>query len=256
MIRNVASLVLVGVIAVVLGAGDLPAAATPQRTGIVGGQLVPDNRFPWMVRLSMGCGGALTAPRVVLTAGHCVTGSGPNTGILATAGVTDLHSAGAITARSVKVIRDPGFLAETRGDDWAVIQLDHPLALPTLSLSPGGDAGPFTILGWGQTSEAARRQETRLRYATVPLVSDATCASDYARVNVRLVADEMICAAGRASTAARATRVARWSAAPVATSGCRSASSAGDWAAPGPAIPASTARSPPSARGSGRPPGS
>lgn len=197
MIRNVASLVLVGVIAVVLGAGDLPAAATPQRTGIVGGQLVPDNRFPWMVRLSMGCGGALTAPRVVLTAGHCVTGSGPNTGILATAGVTDLHSAGAITARSVKVIRDPGFLAETRGDDWAVIQLDHPLALPTLSLSPGGDAGPFTILGWGQTSEAARRQETRLRYATVPLVSDATCASDYARVNVRLVADEMICAAGR-----------------------------------------------------------
>ena len=196
MVRNVASLVLVGVLAVVLGAGDLPAAAAPPRGAIVGGVLVPDNRFPWMVRLSMGCGGALTAPRVVLTAAHCVTGSGPDTSIQVTAGVTDLNSAGAITARSVKVFRAPGFLAETRGDDWAVIQLDHPLALPVLALSPGGDAGRFTILGWGQIRETARRQETKLRYATVPLVPDATCASDYAEVNVHLVAAEMICAAG------------------------------------------------------------
>src|SRR5689334_2370142 len=100
MVRNTASLFVLGVLAVALGAGDVPARAAgdavpaqatsgavpgrvaggavpgrvagdaPPRAEVVGGDLVPDSRFPWMVRLSMGCGGALTAPRVVLTAGH------------------------------------------------------------------------------------------------------------------------------------------------------------------------------------------
>jgi secreted trypsin-like serine protease len=201
MVRNVVSLVLVGVTAVVLGAGDVPARAggtAPHRTGVVGGDLVPDSRFPWMVRLSMGCGGALTAPRVVLTAGHCVTGSGPDDSIGVTAGVTDLGSAAAITARSVRVIRAPGFRDETRGDDWAVIQLDHPIERPTLPLTrgPAGDAGPFTIMGWGQISEVSLRQQTKLRYASVPIVPDRACAAEYKKAGVQLVADEQICAGG------------------------------------------------------------
>ena len=207
MVRNAASLLLLGVVAIALGAGDVPAEATdsaaparlgPSRAEVVGGDLVPDGRFPWMVRLSMGCGGALTAPRVVLTAGHCVDGSGPDNGIRVTAGVTDLKSTAAITARSVQVIRAPGFSDETRGDDWAVIQLDRALDLPTLTLTrgPAGDRGRFTIMGWGQISEAALRQQTQLRYASVPIVPDRTCAAEYAKAGVQLVAEEQICAGG------------------------------------------------------------
>jgi secreted trypsin-like serine protease len=151
---------LIGILAIVGGLGEMPANAAPSRSGIVGGDLVPDGRFPWMVRLSMGCGDA-------------------------------------VTAKSVSVIRAPGFVDETRGNDWAVILLDRPLALPTLPLSHGGDSGRFTIMGWGQISEAVVRQETRLRYATVPLVTDADCTKDYGKIDVSLVDDQMICAGGR-----------------------------------------------------------
>src|SRR5438552_628489 len=56
---------------------------------VVGGTRAAQGEFPWMVRLSMGCGGALYTQQIVLTAAHCVGGSGPNAGITATAGVVD-----------------------------------------------------------------------------------------------------------------------------------------------------------------------
>jgi secreted trypsin-like serine protease len=220
MVWNAASLVLLGVLAVVVGAGDAPAradsgaaparadstvapvrpaGAAPHRAEVVGGDPVSDSRFPWMVRLSMGCGGALTAPRVVLTAGHCVQGSGPDQKIGVIAGVTDLKSDKAITARSVRVIRAPGFRDETRGNDWAVIQLDRVIDLPTLPLTKGagGDTGRFTIIGWGQISEASLRQQTKLRYATVSTVPDGKCATTYQKAGVKLVPDQQLCAGGR-----------------------------------------------------------
>src|SRR4029453_19381503 len=196
MVRNAASLVLLGLIAAVLSVGEIPAragdGAEPIRE-VVGGDEVPAGRFPWMVRLSMGCGGALTAPRVVLTAGHCVDGTGPDTSIRVTAGVTDLKSPKAISARSVSVIRPDGFTNEIRGDDWALIKLDRTLHLPTLDLGRA-DEGTFTIMGWGQTSESSLRQQRRLRYATVPTVPDATCAKAYRKVGVDLVSEDSICA--------------------------------------------------------------
>jgi secreted trypsin-like serine protease len=176
-----------------------PAGSSHPIREVVGGSDAPEGAFPWMVRLSMGCAGALVAPRVVLTAGHCVDGSGPDTEISVIAGSVDLRSPAAIVRRSTEVFRAPGFRGETRGDDWAVIRLDHALNLPTLELSQGkgGDQGIFTIMGWGQTSETALRQQRRLRYAMVPTVPDAKCAAEYRKVGVKLVAGESICA-GRA----------------------------------------------------------
>ena len=199
MVRNVASVVLLGIIAAVLSVAEIPAragdGAEPVRE-VVGGNEAPAGKFPWVVRLSMGCGGALTAPQVVLTAGHCVDGTGPDTSIRVVAGVTDLKSAEAVTARSVAVIRAAGFENETRGDDWALIKLDRKLDLPTLPLGRADD-GTVTVMGWGQTDEHSLRQQRRLRYASVPTVPDSTCAKAYRKVGVDLVADESICAGKR-----------------------------------------------------------
>jgi secreted trypsin-like serine protease len=190
MVRYAVSLLLLAVIG-----GGLAVGAGPARA-IVGGGVAAQGQFPWMVRLSMGCGGALTAPRVVLTAGHCVPGAGPNTSIVVTAGSPDLKSPAVITARSVSVARSAAFSDETHGNDWALIRLDRPLNLPTLPLSRGGaeDQGTFTILGWGVTGEADRQQETKLRYGTVPTVPDAECAVDYRTIGVVVIPAASICA--------------------------------------------------------------
>ena len=165
---------------------------------IVGGLVAPPGKFPWAVRLAMGCGGALVAPRVVLTAGHCVDGTGANNRIEVTAGATDLESRHARTARSVSVIRAAGFQDETRGDDWAVIRLDRVLPLPLLPLADGtvGD-GRFVVMGWGQTREDSVQQERKLHYATVRTIADAPCAAAYRKAGVQLVADEQICAGSK-----------------------------------------------------------
>ena len=194
MVRKVWSVVVLAV--VLSGSQGAWAADTrePVRE-VVGGDLAPAGRFPWMVRLSMGCGGVLTAPAVVLTAGHCVTGSGKDATIGVTAGTTDLKSGAAIKARSVAVVRADGFQDETRGDDWALVKLDRKLGLPVLDLGRDADErGSMTIIGWGQTGEKSVRQEHKLRYGTVALVSDQQCAKAYRKVGVELVKNEAICA--------------------------------------------------------------
>ncbi|MEU6649104.1 serine protease [Streptomyces sp. NPDC046900] len=166
----------------------LSAQAAPQP--VVGGTRAAQGEFPFMVRLSMGCGGALYAGDIVLTAAHCVSGSGSNTSITATAGVVDLRSGSAIKVRSTKVLQAPGY--NGKGRDWALIKLAQPIDLPTLKIATttAYNKGDFTVAGWGATSEGGGQQRYLLK-ATVPFVDDATCQRAYGG---DLVPGEEICA--------------------------------------------------------------
>ncbi|MFD7553529.1 serine protease [Streptomyces sp. NPDC059533] len=177
--------------AVALAAVSLqPGTATASPTPVVGGTRAAQGEFPFMVRLSMGCGGALYTQQIVLTAAHCVNGSGNNTSITATAGVVDLQSGSAVKVKSTKVLQAPGYNGQ--GKDWALIKLAKPINQPTLKIAEtkAFDNGTFTVAGWGATREGGGQQRYLMK-ATVPFVSDASCQAAYGS---SLVPAEEICA--------------------------------------------------------------
>jgi secreted trypsin-like serine protease len=188
---------MMAVVAVVLAAFSLNAPAHAKGSGphpspsVVGGTRAAQGEFPWVVRLSMGCGGALYSSDLVLTAAHCVNGTGPNTSITATLGVVDLQSASAIKVRSNYVYQAPGY--NGFGKDWALIRLQSRVtSLPTLPIThtTAYDNGTFTIVGWGSTFEGGPQQRYMMK-ATVPFVDDNTCNNAY---NGELVPSDEICA--------------------------------------------------------------
>ena len=178
-----------------------PAAAAPPDSGggtvtpqVVGASRAAQGEFPFMVRLSMGCGGALYSPTLVLTAAHCVGRTGTNTSITATLGVVDLNAtSGKITRKSNYVYRAPGY--NGNGKDWALIRLASPVSgfatLP-IARTTAYDSGTFTVAGWGAASEGGGQQRY-MRKATVPFISDSTCNSS-SMYNGQVIATDEICA--------------------------------------------------------------
>ncbi|KUO22870.1 trypsin [Streptomyces dysideae] len=178
--------------AVALAVASLqPVSANAADTRVVGGTPAAQSEFPFMVHLSMGCGGALYKKDVVLTAAHCMEGSGPNRSITVTAGVSDLNSAAAIKVKSTKVKVAPGY--DGSGKDWALIKLARPIDKPTLKITTTTryNRGMFTIAGWGDPSEGAGTGTTKLQKATVPFVADRVCKRHYGN---QLISKEELCA--------------------------------------------------------------
>jgi len=182
--------------AAVLGLVPSAASADTGREEVVGGHRATEGAYPWMVRLSIGCGGSLVAPDVVLTAAHCVAGTGADRSLRVTGGSVDLQSRTAVTISSRYVHRAPGYTDAANGDDWALVLLDRPFALPTVAFARDQryDQGRFAVMGWGTTREDSSAQQRRLRAAEVDFVSDAACGRSYGRIGLEIVETDMLCA--------------------------------------------------------------
>jgi secreted trypsin-like serine protease len=181
--------------AAAIGLMSAPAVAAPPPDDVspqvVGGTRAAAGEFPFMVRLSMGCGGALYTPSIVLTAAHCLPATGNNTSIGVTAGAVDLQEPARITRTSTYVYRAPGY-NNPSGDDWGLIRLNAPItnqATLPIATSTAYDSGTFTVAGWGAATEGGGQQRYLLK-AQVPFITDAQCGSAYSE----LVPNEEICA--------------------------------------------------------------
>lgn len=199
LLRNASIAVAAVATAASLATPAVATAAQPLSTNVVGGTRAAQGEFPFMVRLSMGCGGALYTRQIVLTAAHCVSGTGSNTSITATVGVVDLQSSNAQKIHSTYVYRSPTY-GTTTGGDWALIKLASPVSgLTTLPTATTEDfnSGTFTVAGWGAAREGGAQQRYLLK-ATVPYVDETTCAAqggDYGN----LIPSAEICAGNLAS---------------------------------------------------------
>jgi len=181
------------------GATAAPAATLDPtaQASIVGGTAATIEEFPSLAYIQaeegpkrgFACTGSVIAPRVVLTAGHCVedleTGKlTPARDYLVATGVADLRTAG--PGNVFKVTRtltysrfDPG---ATRGDAGLLI-LARPTTVPPLALATAADVAlmaagtPVQIAGWGLQSGNAPSGPATLRTTALAVQTDSYCGS-------------------------------------------------------------------------------
>ena len=166
-------------------AGILNVLTTTRVTPkIVGGKPAKAGKWPWMTALTYHgcsaaecqfCGGALIAPRWVLTAAHCAAAEGDNPPIEVFLGATKLTGKGE-TIMVEEIIIHEGFDPNSLDNDLALLRLAKPSKQPVIPVIPSGDPAGLiepgregTIIGWGATSEGGEGSKNLLE-VTLPII--------------------------------------------------------------------------------------
>ncbi|KAH8892621.1 trypsin-like serine protease [Thozetella sp. PMI_491] len=184
------------------------ASVLPVRSGegidIVGGTAASAGEFPYIVSLSHSgshfCGGVLLNAYTVLTAGHCSTVYAAST-VKVRAGSLTWASGGTQVSVS-SIVPHPSYAdtsAGTPNNDMALWHLASPLTasstigyatLPAQGSDPASGT-TTTTAGWGLTSESGSTLPSALRKVSVPVITRASCQSEY---GTSAVTTNMFCA--------------------------------------------------------------
>jgi secreted trypsin-like serine protease len=194
----------------ILCAFAAPAAAHQATPRVVGGHAAGAGQHRYVAKVQLGgqfeCTGTLVAPTWVLTAGHC----GSLTSELVATPLAFPPSLISVTVDTVKadgtggqhptvtdVVVHSSHLGLSNGYDVALLKLaSAPAGVPTLQVAGTSEGGLWapstlaTIAGFGTTSEGGSMPDT-MQVAQVPIVTDATCATDY---GTQFESATMVCA--------------------------------------------------------------
>jgi secreted trypsin-like serine protease len=167
---------------------------------IVGGTTTTTTAYPFMMQITDAsqnqfCGGTLVSATKVVTAAHCLVGE-TNSSVRVVGGRTYLNGTNGTVARVSDIWVHPDYTDVTKGNDVAVLTLSTSMPYTPASYVDSSDTGVYAagttarIIGWGTTSSGGS-SSNQLRTATVPTVSNSSCASSYGS---NFLASDMICA--------------------------------------------------------------
>lgn len=169
---------------------------------IVGGVAALAGDVPYIVAVSRNgnphCGGSLVNANTVVTAAHCIRNTPPS-GFSIRAGSLNRASGGTV-AQVSRIIVHPRYVEGASYDnDVAIFKLATSIPATggvqyaTLAASGNDPAAGTTVTtaGWGSTTSGSSVSPTLLRKVDVPIVSRATCRSNY---DATSVTNNMFCA--------------------------------------------------------------
>jgi len=165
---------------------------------ILGGAVAAPGQFPWMAVLvdsranrainGAFCGGTVIAPRVVLTAAHCVEGTSASE-LYVVVGRTRLSQDSDGERINVsKIVVHEGYDPESVIKDVALLQLATPTSVPPLALAHPADDGLTTpgsrvfVIGWGATQEGGDISD-ELRFVRLTARSHGYCDREYGPID-------------------------------------------------------------------------
>jgi secreted trypsin-like serine protease len=176
-------------------AGTATAASNPKATGsVIGGHSATIAEYPSLafiegVQATAGyaCTGTVVAPRVILTAGHCVEDIESSSivepeRIAVATGVSNLTKIEPTQVSKVeRVLAYPGFDPTQLHGDAGLLILTAPVSAPPIALATGADAALYepgdqlTVAGWGIDNRRTEHAPNQLQAATVPIEEASRC---------------------------------------------------------------------------------
>lgn len=177
---------------------------------IVNGYTPHPSQWPWMTALIRSearyrgtefdrqfCGGVLIAPRVVLTAAHCVDGTTKPEDFQAVLGRRNLNNGGGEKINVSEIRLHPKWDANLLRHDVALLVLAAPSTAQPAKFLPYGTGLSHgqraTVMGWGMTSEGGVGSPDLLA-VDLPLLATTRCEAAHAETDIGFDRESQLCA--------------------------------------------------------------